>query len=329
MRPCAWPRCKDTLSWASCAGYCWGWGYWRSAPFGGGPCAAPARRREMPSCASRARAPLHAFGELPANRHRPRSGPPCSRISRLGRAAVGAAQHPRTGEFRASARAGSPMMTDADPLEITVDIERSPPAIKRRRRAATPCHAGATPTPTAPSIGAPAPHHRHAAARGPGLAAAEYGEQRPSCHGRAASSECERNAEDRDGARMCGRRRALVRSGLDGGARATRTGLRAIPGLSPQTQRRPQHILRRKPDRAGHLRHREHGRRGISRRDLVCGAAGTARAAARPSTRCWPTARDLARELSGTVQDAKGMPFSPQRTAALREDVARFQALLR
>ena len=39
-------------------------------------------------------------------------------------------------------------------------------------------------------------------------------------------------------------------------------------------------------------------------------------------------ARDLARELSGTVQDAKGMPFSPQRAAALREDVARFQAQL-
>ncbi|MGO9514150.1 MAG: cell division protein ZipA C-terminal FtsZ-binding domain-containing protein [Steroidobacteraceae bacterium] len=41
------------------------------------------------------------------------------------------------------------------------------------------------------------------------------------------------------------------------------------------------------------------------------------------------TARDLARELSGTVQDAKGMPFSPQRAAALREEVARFQSLLR
>ncbi len=40
------------------------------------------------------------------------------------------------------------------------------------------------------------------------------------------------------------------------------------------------------------------------------------------------TARELARELSGTMQDAKGMPFSPQRAAALREDVARFQALL-
>ena len=40
------------------------------------------------------------------------------------------------------------------------------------------------------------------------------------------------------------------------------------------------------------------------------------------------TARELARELSGTVQDAKGMPFSPQRVAALREDVARFQAQL-
>jgi cell division protein ZipA len=41
------------------------------------------------------------------------------------------------------------------------------------------------------------------------------------------------------------------------------------------------------------------------------------------------TARDLARDLSGTVQDAKGIPFSPQRVAALREDVARFQAELR
>jgi cell division protein ZipA len=40
------------------------------------------------------------------------------------------------------------------------------------------------------------------------------------------------------------------------------------------------------------------------------------------------TARDLARDLSGTVQDAKGIPFSPQRAAALREDVARFQAAL-
>jgi cell division protein ZipA len=37
------------------------------------------------------------------------------------------------------------------------------------------------------------------------------------------------------------------------------------------------------------------------------------------------TARELARELSGTIQDAKGMPFSPQRIATLREDVVRFQ----
>jgi len=36
------------------------------------------------------------------------------------------------------------------------------------------------------------------------------------------------------------------------------------------------------------------------------------------------TARELARDLSGTVQDGMGMPFSPQRIAALREDVARF-----
>jgi cell division protein ZipA len=40
------------------------------------------------------------------------------------------------------------------------------------------------------------------------------------------------------------------------------------------------------------------------------------------------TARELSRELLGTVQDTKGMPFSPQRVAALREDVARFQAQL-
>ena len=40
------------------------------------------------------------------------------------------------------------------------------------------------------------------------------------------------------------------------------------------------------------------------------------------------TARGLAEELSGMVQDGKGMPLSPQRAAALREDVARFQALL-
>jgi cell division protein ZipA len=40
------------------------------------------------------------------------------------------------------------------------------------------------------------------------------------------------------------------------------------------------------------------------------------------------TARGLAQALSGMVQDANGMPLSLQRAAALREDVARFQALL-
>jgi FtsZ-interacting cell division protein ZipA len=40
------------------------------------------------------------------------------------------------------------------------------------------------------------------------------------------------------------------------------------------------------------------------------------------------TARELARALSGTMQDAKGIPFSPLRTEALLQDVARFQALL-
>jgi hypothetical protein len=40
------------------------------------------------------------------------------------------------------------------------------------------------------------------------------------------------------------------------------------------------------------------------------------------------TARGLAEELSGMLQDGKGMPLSPQRAADLREDVARFQALL-
>ena len=40
------------------------------------------------------------------------------------------------------------------------------------------------------------------------------------------------------------------------------------------------------------------------------------------------TARGLAEGLSGMIQDAKGMPLSPQRAAALREDVARFQAAL-
>jgi cell division protein ZipA len=40
------------------------------------------------------------------------------------------------------------------------------------------------------------------------------------------------------------------------------------------------------------------------------------------------TARELAEELSGTVQDGKGMPLSPQHAGAMREDVARFQAAL-
>jgi cell division protein ZipA len=40
------------------------------------------------------------------------------------------------------------------------------------------------------------------------------------------------------------------------------------------------------------------------------------------------TARGLAEELSGMVQDGKGAPLSPQRAAALREDIAHFQASL-
>ncbi len=39
-------------------------------------------------------------------------------------------------------------------------------------------------------------------------------------------------------------------------------------------------------------------------------------------------ARGLAQELAGMVQDSKGVPLSPQRAAALREDVALFQASL-
>ncbi len=39
-------------------------------------------------------------------------------------------------------------------------------------------------------------------------------------------------------------------------------------------------------------------------------------------------AHGLAQELSGMVQDQKGMPLSPQRAAAMRDDVARFQASL-
>jgi len=39
-------------------------------------------------------------------------------------------------------------------------------------------------------------------------------------------------------------------------------------------------------------------------------------------------AHGLAQELSGMVQDHKGVPLSPQRAAALRDDVARFQAAL-
>ena len=40
------------------------------------------------------------------------------------------------------------------------------------------------------------------------------------------------------------------------------------------------------------------------------------------------TARGLAAELSGMVQDGKGIPMSPERAAAMREDIARFQATL-
>jgi FtsZ-interacting cell division protein ZipA len=40
------------------------------------------------------------------------------------------------------------------------------------------------------------------------------------------------------------------------------------------------------------------------------------------------TADELAEALNGSVQDSRGVTFSPQRAHALREDVAQFQALL-
>jgi FtsZ-interacting cell division protein ZipA len=40
------------------------------------------------------------------------------------------------------------------------------------------------------------------------------------------------------------------------------------------------------------------------------------------------TAGELAETLRGVVQDSKGVPLSQQRAEALREDVARFQAML-
>ncbi len=40
------------------------------------------------------------------------------------------------------------------------------------------------------------------------------------------------------------------------------------------------------------------------------------------------TARGLAEGLTGMVQDSKGQPLSPQRAAAMRDEVAHFQALL-
>jgi FtsZ-interacting cell division protein ZipA len=40
------------------------------------------------------------------------------------------------------------------------------------------------------------------------------------------------------------------------------------------------------------------------------------------------TAGELAETLHGVVQDSKGLPLSPQHAEALREDVARFQAML-
>ncbi len=37
------------------------------------------------------------------------------------------------------------------------------------------------------------------------------------------------------------------------------------------------------------------------------------------------TAREMARDLSATIQDDRGLPFSPQRAGLLREDIARFE----
>jgi len=39
-------------------------------------------------------------------------------------------------------------------------------------------------------------------------------------------------------------------------------------------------------------------------------------------------AKGLAEDLTGMVQDGKGMPLSPPRAAALREEVAHFRAQL-
>ena len=194
----------------------------------------------------------------------PRSAPHAIEHARLGRTALGAAQHPHR-RFERVPALDRPMMARRR-------AARCAPWISSR-------HGRSTPTP-APLRGRRAPVRRSRCAdrrrptrsrrrrrrsrrsrplrgrRADCERRGEPGEQRPLGRGRAAGPEHERAAEDRDHSRVCGRRGALVGSGVDGGARGARPGLRPVPGLSPQAQRRPQHLLCRQPDRARHLRYR-------------------------------------------------------------------------
>ena len=194
------------------------------------------------------------------------------------RLAPGAAQHPH-GRFRGRAGDG-PAHVDAsgsarrDPgSRHRARCAGSPGAEKRRRARPQRCsRGGAAHIPTLASPPGASPPGR---SRRPGPI--------PESSDRldaVAPANLERETKDRHGAGVRGRRDALVGRGAHVDARGAWPGVRALSGVPPQARRWPQHVLRRKPDRARHLRCGAHGERSVSWREHVRGAAGAARAAA-------------------------------------------------
>ncbi len=215
----------------------------------------------------------------------------------------------RTADLEGVPEWDEPMMIDADPLDMTIDI--GPPAIK-----------APPPVPMPPASLAPAPAPAPAAA------------QRPSAENSdrlAAMTPQAPNTSEMQ-------RIVTVRVCAVGAARWSGAALMAALELHGLAYGRYQVYHRNHSDGRSifcvasliepgtfditHMAQEEF--RGVSLFAVLPGPLEPLQTV----DALLATARDLARELSGTVQDANGMPFSPQRAAAVREDVARFQALL-
>ena len=113
--------------------------------------------------------------------------------------------------------------------------------------------------------------------------------------------------------------------GAAGGGRGRAPRVRSLPGVPPAARRRRAGVQPREPQGAGHVRSGDHGRRDLSRRGPVRGAARAARRPRRPSTSWSRRHGAIAGRLGGLLQDERGAALSVARLEQLRAELVAYE----